>query len=113
MSEELLLYQIINISFCIGGLITMFLAIKEINQILKTIKTAKVSKQWRVTRFLLYIFILGYLINIPLVFVIDINILLILQGLVYLFGAIFVFIVFSTANKTYKIIYDVAVTNDK
>ena len=52
-------------------------------------------------------FSLGYLGNILIVFVADLSVLLIVEALVFLVGAIFVLLVFNLSFKTYELIYEI------
>ncbi|MFW9991745.1 MAG: hypothetical protein ACFFD4_06770 [Candidatus Odinarchaeota archaeon] len=107
-NEGLFLIQIINIGCSIVGFALFAYSYSYISKILKILENTQIVKRWRFAQLLVGFFSIGYLINIPLVFLVDLNLLLIIQGLVYLFGALFVLLVFATSYKTYRIIYEIA-----
>ncbi|MHA1448828.1 MAG: hypothetical protein ACTSP4_05335 [Candidatus Hodarchaeales archaeon] len=108
MAGDLLIYQLISVMCSAIGFALIVSSFFYIRSTLAILKKAKIYKRWRIIQYLTIFFSFGYLGNIILVFFVDLPSLLLLQGFIYLFGAIFVLLVLSTANKTYKVIYDIA-----
>ena len=79
-----------------------------INRILQLLPQAKVKKNWQILYGLLIIFMAGYVVNIYAVMTVNTLVLSIMQSVVYVFGAIFVFIVVNLSYRTYKLIIESA-----
>jgi len=65
---------------------------------------AKMRREWIINIILISIFLVGYIVNIIGVITNNVPLLQVMQGFVYLFGALFVFIVIRLSYKTYKLI---------
>ncbi|MBD3227041.1 MAG: hypothetical protein GF329_02550 [Candidatus Lokiarchaeota archaeon] len=101
-------FSILNLIFSIIGMCIFVYCIFVIRKILKLFPKAKMRKDWIINIILILIFTVGYGVNIiAVIFAIDI-LLIIMQAFVYLFGAIFVFIVIRLSYKTYKLIIESA-----
>ncbi len=103
----LFIIQIINAIACLIGFgifVRSFIFALKITDLLKE---TRIVKQWRFATFLVGLFSLGYLLNIILVFIVNLETLLIVEAIVFFFGAIFVLIVFRLAYKTYDLIYSI------
>ena len=66
------------------------------------------SKDWKIIKILIIFFLVGYVANIYAVVREIEEVLLFMQGFVYLFGALFVLLVIRLSLRTYKIILDTA-----
>ena len=83
--------KIITILLICVGAATMFLATFSAKNILQLIKEKKNYKAWKVLKFLINFFLVGYLASAGLVLFGKENILIILIGIVSFFAALFVF----------------------
>lgn len=76
----------------LGGIV-MFLSIKETKRILILLKDSRYKKVWRILRSLMVFFLLGYL-GVLILFPLGIQwLILILTGVIFFFGALFVYMV--------------------
>lgn len=98
----------LNISCAIIGATIFGLCIVMVIKIIKLFPNAKMTKDWKIINILIIFFLFAYLLNIIAVIQNWTSILLIMQALVYLFGAIFVFIVVRLSLKTYKLLLETA-----
>jgi hypothetical protein len=97
-------YSILNIVCAIAGMLIFIYCIQIVSKILLHFPNAKMNKSWKVIRILIAFFLIGYILNI-LAVLLELNeVLLIMQALVYLFGALFVFIVVRLSYKTYQLL---------
>lgn len=97
-------FSILNLVFSIAGMAIFIYCIFIIRKILKLFPKAKMRREWIINIILILIFTVGYGVNIIAV-VLNIQIILIIMtAFVYLFGAIFVFIVIRLSYNTYKLI---------
>lgn len=103
----LLFIQFFNAICCLVGFVIFVTAWTFARKIEKLLKETRIVKKWRLASLMVGFFSLGYLINIPLVFFYDLTMLLIVEGLVFLVGSIFVLLVFNLAFKTYDLIYSI------
>ncbi|MFW9779683.1 MAG: hypothetical protein ACFFE8_12585 [Candidatus Heimdallarchaeota archaeon] len=103
--DFLLLVQVVNSICCLIGFIFFASAWNYSRKIQKLLKETRIVRRWRIATLLVGLFSIGYLINIPLVFIVDLPVLLLIEALVFLGGSIFVLIVFNLAFKTYDLIY--------
>ncbi|MHA1144781.1 MAG: hypothetical protein ACTSRW_08605 [Candidatus Helarchaeota archaeon] len=90
------------------GLIMFILANIIVYKILQLFPKARMRRDWLIIFILIAFFSMGYVVNIVSVALNLIMVELIMQALVYLFGAIFVFIIIQLSYKTYKIILEAA-----
>ncbi len=101
-------YGYLNIACATIGMLIFIYCIIIVNNILKLLPKAKINKNWKVIGILICFFVVGYIINIIAVLLENNIILLIMQSLVYLFGAVFVLLVVRLSFKTYKILVESA-----
>ncbi|MHA1993064.1 MAG: hypothetical protein ACW97Z_00820 [Candidatus Hodarchaeales archaeon] len=103
----LFLIQIFNAVCCLIGFGLFFSAFRYAQKISKLLEETKIVKRWRIATMLVGGFSIGYLGNIVLIFFVDLSVLLIIEALVFLGGAIFVLLVFTLAYQTYELIYTI------
>ncbi|MFW9915505.1 MAG: hypothetical protein ACFFGZ_07820 [Candidatus Thorarchaeota archaeon] len=89
------------------GFVIFTWALLYSRKIVSLLKDTRIVKKWRIASILVAFFSFGYVINIPLIFIVDFELLLIIEGLIFLFGAIFVLLVFAIAYQTYNLIYSI------
>ncbi len=82
------------------GSATLFLAVVSTRKILQLVKGNKNYKAWKVLELLMIFFLIGYIAAAWLVFFGKENIIVILSGTIFFFGAVFVFIVVRTGFTT-------------
>ncbi|MFW9854357.1 MAG: hypothetical protein ACFFFG_04825 [Candidatus Thorarchaeota archaeon] len=104
-ADILFMLQIFNTICCLVGFVFFATAWIYSRRIQELLKETRIVKRWKIATFLVGFFSIGYLINMPLVFIVDLPVLLLIEGLVFLGGSIFVLIVFNLAFKTYDLIY--------
>lgn len=97
-------YSILNIVCAIAGMFIFIYCIQIVSKILLLFPNAKMTKSWKIIRVLIVFFLIGYVLNIIAVFLEMNEVLLIMQALVYLFGALFVFIVVRLSHITYQLL---------
>ncbi len=100
--------QIFNTVCCLLGFMFFAGAWYYARKIQDLLKETKIVKRWRIATLLVGFFSIGYLANIPLVFIVDLPVLLLIEALVFLGGGIFVLLVFNLAFKTYNLIYSIS-----
>ncbi|MFX1284195.1 MAG: hypothetical protein ACFFB5_11100 [Promethearchaeota archaeon] len=103
----LILIQIFNAICCLIGFVIFVNAWRFARKIEKLLEETRIVKKWRLASLMVGFFSLGYLINVILVFSYDLSMLLIVEGLVFLIGSLFVLLVFYLAFKTYDLIYSI------
>ena len=102
------IFSILNIVCAVvGGLIFVFSTL-QVNKILKLFPSSRMTKDWKIIRILIVFFLVGYILNIIAVLQDLQSVLLVMQALVYLFGALFVLMVIRLSLKTYKVILKTA-----
>ncbi len=106
-SELLLVVQSFNVVACILGFILFVKSWTYSRKIQDLLAETQIVKKWRFATFLVGLFSAGYLVNIVLVFFYSLETLLVVEGIVFFFGAVFVLIVFDLAYKTYDLIYSI------
>lgn len=85
----------------LGGFV-MFLSIKETQRILDLLKDSKYQRLWYILRALMVFFLLGYL-GVIILFPLKVQwLILILTGVIFFFGALFVFIVVKIGFLTIR-----------
>jgi signal transduction histidine kinase len=77
----------------------MFFAVIRTARLKKLLLGGPNGKTWKWLVYLMVFFLVGYVISIVLVLSHELNLLLTLTGLVFLMGALFVFLVISTAKS--------------
>lgn len=100
--------DLFTIVFIVLGGFVMFLSIKETQRILALIQDSKYRKSWNILRSLMVFFLFGYL-GILILFSLKIQwLILILTGVIFFFGALFVYMVVKVGFLT---IQDLIKTN--
>lgn len=102
------IFQILNIICSFIGVGLFIIGEIIVMKILNLFPKAKMRKDWQVIFILILFFIGGYVVNIISVFLNIIVVLTFMQAFVYVFGAIFVFIVIRLSYRTYKILLETA-----
>ncbi|MFC2161322.1 response regulator [Acidobacteriota bacterium] len=82
------------------GASTMFLAIVATRKLLSAIKESKYHKRWRILFFLMIFFFLGYIQSFYLIITGKGGLIEVLTGMIFLFGALFVYLVVMTSYRT-------------
>lgn len=89
------------ILIALGGFV-MFLSIKETQRILDLLKDSKYQKLWYILRALMIFFLLGYL-GVIVLFPLKIQwLILVLTGVIFFFGALFVYMVVKIGFLTIR-----------
>lgn len=101
-------YEILSIVCSIGGAIMFIIAILIERKIIKLLNKIKNPKSWKLEMFFTGFFFLGYILNIVSIFLEWEEVQLIFNGLVFLFGAIFLLLVVYLSFKTYSVIFKAA-----
>lgn len=109
MADDTVLFviQVFNVICCLIGFGFFFSAWRYAQKISKLLEETKIVKRWRTATLLVGGFSIGYLGNIVLIFFVDLSILLVIEALVFLGGAVFVLLVFTLAYQTYELIYTI------
>lgn len=105
------LFDWLNITTAVVGALVFIFCIGMVFNIIKLFPNARMTRDWKVINILIGFFLVGYLLNIIAVINAWTSVLLVMQAFVYLFGAIFVFIVVRLSLRTYKIIIESANKN--
>ncbi len=100
--------DVLNIIFSCVGIGLFLFCLFIVKKILYLFPKAKMRKDWKVISILIAIFTAGYGVNIIGILLEIADFLTIMQAFVYLFGAIFVFIVIDLSYRTYKLIIESA-----
>jgi len=95
---------ILNIIFSIIGIGLFSYCVLIVRKILQLFPKAKMRREWIINAILIMIFIVGYIVNIIAITLSLTAMLNIMVAFVYLFGAVFVFIIIRLSYKTYKLI---------
>lgn len=106
-ADIILLIQIFNGICCLIGFALFVTAWNYARKISTMLKDTRIVRRWNIAAAMVGFFSLGYLGNILIVFVADLSVLLIVEALVFLVGAIFVLLVFNLSFKTYELIYEI------
>ena len=94
----------ITIISSIAGIFFFIYSYLVINKIKTIFPSGKVRKKWSLIQILIGIFLIGYIANIIFNFTENIEVILIMTAIVYIFGGIFVFIIINLSYKTYRLI---------
>lgn len=89
-------------SLILAGGIIMFLAILSTRKILKEVKNTKYNKNWKFLLGLMVFFLLGYIAVAYIVSLGNEKAVLVITGIIFFFGAMFVYIVVRTEYNTIK-----------
>jgi len=100
-------FTLLTVGLILGGAIILLLAISRTHKIFKFLTLKKTRSSWRNLYLLMTFFFLGYLTVMLIVFMGYKDILPLLTGVIFFFGAVFVFIVVTTGSKTLKNLQEV------
>ncbi len=106
-ADILIIIQIFNVICCLIGFFFFVRAWMYARKISVLLAETRIVKRWRIATLMVGFFSIGYLGNILLVFVVNLEILLIVEAMVFLGGSMFVLLVFNLAFKTYDLIYEI------
>ncbi|MHA1784498.1 MAG: hypothetical protein ACTSVE_04830 [Candidatus Helarchaeota archaeon] len=101
-------YELISIICSIIGILIFIYGEYLVIKILELFPKAKMRRDWKIIFILIVFFIGGYVVNIISLLCEITLIITFMQAFVYIFGAIFVFIVIRLSYKTYKILIETA-----
>ena len=102
------IYGFLNMACAVVGAIIFVACIVIVRQIIALFPGAKMTGKWRTIQVLIGFFLMGYVMNILAVVLAWTEVLLLMQAFVYVFGAVFVFMVVSLAKQTYTLILEAA-----
>jgi len=102
--------NLITIILILFGSAGIFFSAIGTNRILKKTITSRYSALWKILLFLMLFFLLGYLGTIVLILIGLSEIILILTGVVFFFGALFVFLVVRTGYLTISELVETSVS---
>lgn len=96
--------ELINLSLVLIslGVFFMLLAVFKTRDLLNSVKKRKEINSWRILFFMMLFFLAGYLASIYLIFQGQQKMITFLTGVVYLLGAVFVFIISRLSSFTIK-----------
>ena len=98
----------LNILCSIAGIAFFSYSAVLIRKIREMFPMGSVNKKWGIVQILVLFFLLGYVVNITFVLLGEMEIVLFMGALVYLFGGFFVFFIISLGLNTYKTIMDLS-----
>ena len=90
----------------LGGAILLLLAMAQTHKIFKLLNKIKFRRNWRNLFILMAFFFLGYLGVIYIIYIDKVSLLQILTGVIFFFGAVFVFLVVLTGSGTFKMLHE-------
>lgn len=102
----MLLSEYLTISFILLGAIIMWLSANKTGKIFNILSKNKYKGSWKKLRFLMLFFIVGYLVAIYLVIHGKNELLVLISGLIFFFGALFVYMVVFVGLQSFKEIED-------
>jgi hypothetical protein len=91
--------DIMSVIFSFIGIALFSFCLLIVRKILALFPKAKMRKDWKIIVILIAIFIGGYAVNIVGILLEILDVLVIMQAFVYLFGALFVLIVIQLTNN--------------
>ena len=94
---------LLGIAFSVIGLALFLYCLLVVRNILNLFPKAKMRRDWMIIGILIAFFSVGYAVNIWALLA-NPAILVYMQSFVYLFGAVFVFVVIQLSLRTYKLI---------
>ena len=100
----------ITIILVIAGAFGMLFSVAGTRKILQKTKTSRYSSLWKILLILMIFFLLGYIGTAVLIFINLTEIILILTGVVFFFGALFVFLVVRTGYLTISELVETSVS---
>ena len=106
------LQDIFTIVFIVTGALVLGMSIVQADIILRMLRKSAFSKHWRILIFLMCFFLAGYLIITWMIAVGIKGFLVTLTGVIFLFGALFVYLVVYTGRLTIKDLIDTTVSKE-
>ena len=103
---------IISLICSIGGVLFFIYSLFIIKKIRALFPGAKIIKKWTIIQLLILIFLVGYVFNIIFLILEMTDLITFMTAIVYIFGALFVYIVINLAYNTYKLLIP-EIANDK
>lgn len=102
--------MIVTLLGIVLGTIVMFFAVSKTARLRDLLLTGPNSQKWKWLIYMMVFFLLGYGVSIALVLAEQVDILLIITGIVFFVGALFVFLVVITAKSDIERIKDTSAT---
>lgn len=96
--------SLMTIASSIAGIFFFIYSYMVVIKIKKIFPSGKVRKKWSLIQVLIIIFLIGYLVSIIFNIIENVEVVLIMTAIVYIFGGLFVFIVINLSYKTYRLI---------
>ncbi len=101
-------FDILNLICAVIGIGIFIFCILDVKSIIRMFPNAKMTKKWNLIQIFIIFFLVGYILNIAFILLNNTESLLLMQALVYLFGALFVFIIVDLSKRTFQIIIESA-----
>ena len=98
------LITLMTIISSIVGIFFFIYSFLVVNKIKTIFPSGKVRKKWTIIQILISIFLIGYIANIFFNIIENVEVILIMTAIVYIFGGLFVFIIINLSYKTYRLI---------
>jgi len=102
----------LTIAFVIAGAVVMAMAIRLTSRILKLLQKGSFSKHWRMLMFLMGFFFIGYLATTILLSTGHDELIVLLAGVIFFCGALFVYLVVYTGKLTIKDLIETTVSKE-
>ncbi len=102
MAIDLIFY--INLLCSVAGIFFFAYSLLIVNKIKGIFPSGKVLKKWSFIQVMIGIFLTGYGVNIVFNFIGDLQVILFMTAIVYIFGGLFVFMIINLSYKTYRLI---------
>ena len=102
----MLLSEYLTVGFILFGAVIMWLSASKTGKIFNILSENKYKGSWKKLRFFMLFFILGYLVAVYLVISGKNELLVLLSGLIFFFGALFVYMVVFVGLQSFKEIED-------
>ncbi len=96
--------SLMTIASSIAGIVFFIYSYIIIIKIKTIFPSGKVRKKWSIIQILISIFLIGYIANIIFNITENVELILIMTAIVYIFGGLFVFIIINLSYKTYRLI---------
>ena len=94
----------ITITLVISGALILLFAMRQTHKIFRLLQDKRFKRNWRNLFFLMTFFFLGYFGVIYIVLIKEYDILQVLTGVIFFFGAVFVLIVSAMGLSTFKML---------
>jgi O-antigen/teichoic acid export membrane protein len=102
--QQIIPTVLLGTAFSVIGMILFLYCLVVVRKILDLFPKAKMRKDWMIIGILIAFFAIGYAVNIWALLANNLPVQTFMQSFVYLFGAIFVFVVIQLSFRTYKLI---------